>query len=49
MNKWIILVLGACLAGINTSAWALTADGIMQRVNDREDGHRLVPRAPVMN
>ena len=36
MSKWIILVLGAFLAGINTSAWALTADEIMQRVNDRE-------------
>ena len=42
MNKWIILVLGACLAGICTSAWALTADEIMQRVNDREDGDNIV-------
>ena len=42
MNKWIILVLGAFLAGINTSAWALTADEIMQRVNDREDGDNIV-------
>ncbi|MEC8358357.1 MAG: outer membrane lipoprotein-sorting protein [SAR324 cluster bacterium] len=42
MNKWNILVLGACLAGIGTSAWALTADEIMQRVNDREDGDNIV-------
>ena len=42
MNQWIILVLGACLAGIGTSAWALTADEIMQRVNDREDGDNIV-------
>ena len=41
MSKWIILVLGAFLAGINTSAWALTADEIMQRVNDREDGDNI--------
>ena len=42
MSKWIILVLGAFLAGISTSAWALTADEIMQRVNDREDGDNIV-------
>lgn len=42
MNKWKILILGAFLVGVNPSAWALTADEIMQRVNDREDGDNIV-------
>jgi len=42
MNKWTSLVLGAFLVGASTSAWALTADEIMQRVNDREDGDNIV-------
>ena len=42
MNKWTSLVLGAFLVGASTSVWALTADEIMQRVNDREDGDNIV-------
>ena len=42
MNKWIMLVLGACLQALVPVPGLLTADEIMQRVNDREDGDNIV-------
>jgi hypothetical protein len=42
MKKWIAAVLSSLLLWGASSAFALTADEIMQRVNDRDDGDNIV-------